>query len=175
MKLRRSFSAILLLGLTFGLQAPLAAQSRKEKVPDYSSGPSWFPHVLSPYRQQTLPPVVLENSPRLHDLIRDGRLQISLSDALSLAIENNLDIFVQRYVVPMAQTDVLRTKAGSAARGFSGANIPLGLSAGALGVGVSTTVAGGGVGATGGITGGGGAVVIPPVGTFDPTIKLISS
>ena len=171
MNIRRGFSAFLLIGISLCLQAALAAQGRREKLPDYSSGPGWFPNVLSPYRQHTLPPVVLENSPRLHDLIHDGKLEISLSDALSLAIENNLDIFVQRYVVPMAQTDVLRTKAGSAARGFSGANIPLGLSAGALGLGVSTTVAGGGVGGTGGITGGGGAVVIPPVGTFDPTIN----
>src|SRR5260370_38919778 len=71
----------------------------------------------------------------------------------------------------MAPSDVLRAPAGSGGRGFSGATIPLGLSAGALGVGVSTAVAGGGVGNAGGISGGGGAVNIPPVGTFDPTIN----
>ena len=71
----------------------------------------------------------------------------------------------------MSQTDVLRASAGSAARGFSGATIPLGLSAGALGTGVNTAVTGGGVGNAGGISGGGGAVNIGPVGTFDPTIN----
>jgi outer membrane protein TolC len=104
-------------------------------------------------------------------LIHDGKLEISMADALALAIENNLDISVERQVVPMSQTDVLRAASGSAARGFSGATIPLGLSAGALGLGVSTAVAGGGIGNAGGISGGGGAVTIPPVGTFDPTIN----
>jgi outer membrane protein len=138
---------------------------------DYSKGPRWFGHFTAPYRQQPIPPLSLENSPRLRDLIHDGRLEISMADALALAIENNLDISVERQVVPMSQTDVLRASAGSAARGFSGATIPLGLSAGALGVGVSTAVAGGGIGNAGGISGGGGAVNIPPVGTFDPTIN----
>ena len=140
-------------------------------VQDYSKGPNWFGHFTAPYRQRPIPPISLENSPRLKDLIHDGKLEISMADALALAIENNLDISVERQVVPMSQTDVLRASAGSAARGFSGATIPLGLSAGALGVGVSTAVAGGGVGNAGGISGGGGAVNIPPVGTFDPTIN----
>ena len=87
-------------------------------------GPQRHP---SPYRQHTLPPTNLNNSSRLRDLIHDGKLELSLSDALALALENNLDISVQRYVVPMAQVDVLRTKSGSAARGFAGATIPLGL------------------------------------------------
>lgn len=165
-----------------GTQAPAPAQTepapaspqpasaqRLEAARDYSQGPHWY--GIGPYRQQTIPPLTMENSPRLENLIRDGKLELSMADALALAIENNLDVAVQRQVVPLAQTDVLRTESGSAARGFTGATIPLGLSAGALGVGVSTAVAGGGVGNAGGITGGGGAVFIPPVGTFDPTIN----
>ena len=88
-------------------------------VRDYSKGPNWFGHFTSPYRQQPIPTLSLENSPRLRDLIHDGKLQISMADALALAIENNLDISVERQVVPMSQTDVLRASAGSAARGFS--------------------------------------------------------
>ena len=138
-------------------------------------GLNWFGHFTAPYRQQPIPPISLENSPRLKDLIRDGKLQISMADALALAIEDNLEIAVERQVVPMSQTDVLRSSSGSAARGFSGATIPLGLSAGALGTGVSTAVTGGGVGNAGGISGGGGAVNIAPVGTFDPTINYAFS
>src|SRR5205823_8143057 len=67
--------------------------------------------------------------------IRDGKLELSLSDALALALENNLDIAVQRYVIPYAKTDVLRTRAGQAARGFPGALVPGGLTAGAIGAG----------------------------------------
>ena len=163
----------LLSGLRLAAQAPPApAVQGQGFVTNYSSGPSWFPRIFSPYRQHDIPPVRLENSPRLQDLIHDGKLELSLSDALALAIEDNLDISVQRFVVPMSQADVLRTKAGSAARGFTGALVPPGLSVAAIGAGVSTAVAGGGVGSTGGITGGGGAVNIPPVGTFDPTINF---
>ena len=153
--------------------APLGAQNAQGNalLRDYSKGPRWFGNFTAPYRQQPIPPISLENSPRLKDLIHDGKLEISMADALALAIENNLDISVERQIVPMSQTDVLRASAGSAARGFSGATIPLGLQAGALGVGVSTAVAGGGIGNAGGISGGGGAVNIPPVGTFDPTIN----
>jgi outer membrane protein len=152
-------------------QAHAQAPQGNAFLRDYSKGPGWFGHFTAPYRQQPIPPISLENSPRLRDLIHDGKLEISMADALALAIENNLDISVERQVVPMSQTDVLRASAGSAARGFAGATIPLGLSAGALGVGVSTAVAGGGIGNAGGISGGGGAVNIPPVGTFDPTIN----
>ncbi len=157
-----------------GLVPPrLCGQAPRDNafVRDYSKGPGWFTHFTAPYKQQAIPPISLENSPRLKELIHDGKLEISMADALALAIENNLDVAVERQIVPMSQTDVLRASSGSAARGFSGATIPLGLTAGALGVGVSTAVAGGGIGNAGGISGGGGAVNIPPVGTFDPTIN----
>lgn len=163
-------ASLLLLGLA---PVRLSAQAPQDNafLRDYSKGPNWFTHFTTPYRQQPIPPISLENSPRLKELIHDGKLEISMADALALAIENNLDVAVERQVVPMSQTDVLRASSGSAARGFSGAAIPLGLQAGALGVGVSTAVAGGGIGNAGGISGGGGAVNIPPVGTFDPTIN----
>src|SRR5436305_13487360 len=53
-------------------------------------------------------PVSFENSPRLRGLIRSGNLYLSLSDALALAIENNLDIELQRFSFPVADSDVLR-------------------------------------------------------------------
>ncbi len=175
---RRSWLAGFMgLLLFWTMTGQLTAQAPQDKaaLKDYSMGPNWFGHFTAPYRQQPIPSLSLENSPRLHDLIHDGKLQISMADALALAIENNLDIAVERQIVPMAQTDVLRSESGSAARGFSGATIPLGLSAGALGAGVSTAVTGGGVGNAGGISGGGGAVNIAPVGTFDPTVNYAFS
>jgi outer membrane protein TolC len=114
----------------------------------------------------------MENSPRLHDLIRNGKLQLSIPDALALAIENNLDIAVQRFLHPIAEADVLRTSAGQAARGVPGTLLPNGLNQGALGIGVNNSQGNGGVGSAGGISGGGGAVQIPQVGTFDPTVSF---
>ena len=81
----------------------------------------FFRALWTPYQQRTLPHPILMNSPRLKTLIRDGKLELSLADALALTLENNLDIVVQRYVIPIAQTDILRSKSGQAVRGFTGA------------------------------------------------------
>jgi len=139
---------------------------------DFSKGPSWFPTFFRPYQSQPIFPTMTENSDRLHNLIHDGKLELSLADALALALENNLDIAVQRYLIPISQTDVLRTSGGQAARGVQGALVPGGLSSGALGAGISAAGSGGGVGSAGGITGGGGSVNIPSVGNFDPAVSF---
>jgi outer membrane protein TolC len=141
-------------------------------LPNYITGPSWFPSVLKPYQQELVKPPVMENSPRLHELIRNGKLRLSIADALALAIENNLDIAVQRFLHPIAEADVLRTSSGQAARGIPGALLPSGLNQGALGIGVNNSQGNGGVGSAGGISGGGGAVQIPQVGTFDPAVNF---
>lgn len=145
---------------------------RPDFLRDYSAGTLSFPRTTAPYRQQSVPGVLLGNAPRLNELIRDGKMELKLSDALALALENNLDIAVQRYLKPMADVDLLRTKSGQAARGVQGANVPGGLSAGALGAGVTGDTGGGGTGSAGGISGGGGAVNIGQVGSFDPAVSF---
>jgi outer membrane protein len=134
-----------------------------------------FPRLWRPYVEQPLPNMVLENSPRLHTLIHNGKLELSLSDALSLALENDLDIVIQRYIIPFAETDILRTKSGQAARGFTGALSPGELNSGAIGAGVSSAGGTGGTGNAGGITGGGGAVSIGAAGAFDPSVSYTFS
>jgi outer membrane protein TolC len=74
---------------------------------------------LAPYRPSDAPPLDLTNSPRLQNLIRDGKLYISLHDAIALAIENNLDLAYFRYNFPIAQTDYARTKAGGSVNGVN--------------------------------------------------------
>ena len=155
------------------LQAQLIG--KQSVLPDYSKSGKPFPNVIKRYKEQSLPPLVLENSPRLRELIRDGKLELSMSDALALTLENNLGIAVQRYLRPIAQVDILRAESGQAARGIPGALFPSGLSVGALGVGVNQFQGAGGVGSAGGISGGGGAVQVPQEGAFDPVITLNSS
>jgi outer membrane protein TolC len=77
---------------------------------------------------RTTPAVRFDNSPRVHELIRAGNLYLSLSDALSLAIENNLDIELQRYLLPQGDTELLRTRGGGLTRGlnFTLAEVPTG-------------------------------------------------
>ena len=55
---------------------------------------------LFPYMPSRAPELDLHNSARLENLIRDGKLYISLQDAIALALENNLDIAYARYYVP---------------------------------------------------------------------------
>ena len=149
--------------------APAGAQGF---LNNYSKVPGLFPNFWRPYIPQQIPMPVLENSPRLLDLIHDGKLELSLADAVALTLENNLDIVVGRYVVPFSQTDILRTKSGQAARGFTGASLPGELSAGAIGAGVTGAGGAGGTGNAGGITGGGGAVSVGSVGAFDPSASF---
>jgi outer membrane protein len=54
----------------------------------------------------------MTNSPRLERLVADGKLNLSLKDAIDLALENNLDLAIARYNLPIANADLLRTKAG---------------------------------------------------------------
>lgn len=153
-------------------QAQEAIAPNPAPLPSYITGPTWFPTVFKPYQQSEIRPLIMENSPRLRDLIRNGRLRLSMADALALAIENNLDIAVQRFLHPIAEADILRASSGQAARGIAGALMPAGLNQGAIGVGVNQFQGAGGVGSAGGISGGGGAVQIPSVGTFDPSVSV---
>lgn len=71
-----------------------------------------------PYRAPGVPAHRAEDTARLKRLIRDGRLDLSLDDAISLAIENNLDVAVQRYLPLFASSDVTRSQAGALLRGL---------------------------------------------------------
>ncbi|HTZ46218.1 MAG TPA: TolC family protein [Verrucomicrobiae bacterium] len=87
---------------------------------DYSRGPSWFPNIINPYREQYVEPGVLTNSPRLEQLIHDGKLPLSLQDAIALAMENSMDIVVNRYNPWMADTSLLKARAGGYGYGTPG-------------------------------------------------------
>ncbi len=69
------------------------------------------------------------NSARFHDLLRAGNLYLSLSDALALVMENNLDIELERYTLPISDSDVQRAKGGGTLRGvpFILADTPAGV------------------------------------------------
>jgi outer membrane protein TolC len=120
---------------------------------DYSNSHS-FPHIFSPYKVPLVPEPRLNNARRLQDLIVDGKLVLTVDDAIALALENNLEIAVARYDLPIAQTDLLRAKGGGATRGVAGSYQSTTLFSGSLGGGVGS--AGGvGPGGAGGVLGGG--------------------
>ena len=136
-------------------QAP-ARQSSVHPYSDqnYARSVSPFPNVLAPYRVRNVPPPNLSNSARTDQLFRDGKIYLSINDAVAMALENNLDIVLQRYNLSIADTDLLRTKSGMFALG-----VPQGVVQGTPG-GVSGTSAGGVGGSTGATgTGAGGTQV----------------
>jgi outer membrane protein len=87
---------------------------------DFSRAPSWFPNIINPYRTQYVDPGVLTNSPRLDQLIHDGKMPLSLQDAIALALENSMDIVVQRYTPWMADVSLLKARAGGYSYGTPG-------------------------------------------------------
>src|SRR5204863_5679285 len=110
---------------------------------------------LSAYAPSEAPAPQLKNSVRLNQLIRGGKLYLSLQDAISLALENNLDIAIARYNLPIADTDVLRTKAGGIFRGVN-TGVVQGTPGGGIG-GLGSSAPGGGAGGTTAGAGGAGA------------------
>jgi len=100
--------------------APVTPVSLGLAKHNFSRAPRAFPMLLNPYRPIKIEEPTLTNSPRIDQLIHDGKLEISLQDAVELALENSLDIVVQRYNPWIADTDILRTLGGGAGRGLSG-------------------------------------------------------
>ena len=92
---------------------PLRTSSR-----DYSKPfGSWLSNPLGVYMPTSIPKASFNNSVRLTDLVKDGKIYLSLSDAIALAIENNYDIAIARYDLDIADTDILRTRSGATAVG----------------------------------------------------------
>jgi len=110
-----------------------------------------FTNPLAPYTATSVPMPRLANSAQLDSLLRDGKIYLSLSDAIALALENNYDIAIARINLDIADTDILRARAGSTLRGVS-----TGIVANTLGGATSTITGGGGPGGTSSSAGGGG-------------------
>lgn len=83
-----------------------------------SERPHWYSGMQIPYQSRYVPPVNVSNTGRMDALLRAGNLYLSLSDAIALAVENNLDVEIQRYEFSLAETDVLRAKSGAAILGI---------------------------------------------------------
>ncbi len=141
-----------------------ATKSRNQstQVTDYSQPQRHFPNPIAPYKAQSVPPPNLSNSTRIAELIHDGKLMLSLDDAIALTLENNLDISIARYNLNIADTDVLRTKAGATALGVN--------------AGVVQNTPGGGVGGLSGVIGSGtGGTSVGTAGVGSGTNGLVSS
>jgi len=164
------------------LCAVLAFQGHAQQQPKVSSievGPApvhlnpaaqkldWF---TRPYRPRTVEPVRLANSGRLDNLVRAGNLYVTAQDIVALAIENNIDIEIQRYTPILAREILRRAQAGGALRS---AGLPVAAGPQSVSLqGVSSassnlSAGGGGVGSGGGIV----TQLGPVIQSFDPTLS----
>jgi outer membrane protein len=122
---------------------------------DFSKPRNPFPKVWEPYVPTTVAAPVTTNSQRLDGLVKNGKIYLSLADAIVLGLENNYDIAIQRYNLDIADTDLLRARAGSTLLGVSSGLVEGTLSGSG---GVSTSLSsGGGPGGTSTAVGGAGA------------------
>src|SRR5690348_1466162 len=147
---------------------PATPPSSSSSIRDFMSVDYSHSRASLPYFAPSVPDITLENSPRLKSMIQDGKVELSLSDAISLALENNLDIAVSRYTLLYAKTDLLRTASGSSFRGINPGllNVVSAFSGGGSGGGT------GGTGGSGGVTGGGSALNIGNFGCCDPFVGV---
>jgi outer membrane protein len=141
---------------------PTPAQPQPVHVMDYSNPRSAFPHLLQPYMPQQLAEPNLGNSPRIDALMRDGKIYLSIDDAIALALENNLDLDIARYNLNIAEADLLRAKSGASILGVN--------------TGIVQNTPGGGVGGLGGTVGSGtGGTTVAAGGAGTGTNGLVSS
>jgi outer membrane protein TolC len=147
---------------------------------DYGRPKSHLWNPLAPYAERKVPSPNFANTSRIDQVMRDGKIYLSMSDAIALALENNLDIAIARYNLPISDTDVLLAESGSATRGVNAGVVQNTPGGGVGGIGVSSTGTGTGAGGTssgsgGAATGTGGIVsstagVGSVIGTYDPII-----
>jgi outer membrane protein len=142
--------------------APQPAQAHAVHLTDYSEPRSAFPHVLQPYLPRELAQPSFGNSSRIDSLMRDGKIYLSIDDAIALALENNLDLDLARYNLNIADADLLRAKSGASILGVN--------------TGIVQNTPGGGVGGLGGTVGSGtGGTTVAAGGVGTGTNGLVSS
>src|SRR5579863_549425 len=183
---RLAAAASLFATLTFACwaQEPPAAptpqntpEARPLPVLNYAQPVSHFPNPIGPYTPRHLSAPNLANTGRIDSLMHDGKLYLSLNDAIALALENNLDIAIARYNLNIADTDILRAKAGAQTLGVNTGvvqNTPGG-GVGGLGGQVGSGSGGTTLGAGGAGAGAGGLVgstlgLGPVINSFDPVV-----
>jgi outer membrane protein len=152
-------------------------EARPVPALDYAKPVSYFPNPLAPYEPRHVTPPNLANTPRIDSLMHEGKIYLSLNDAIALALENNLDIAIQRYNLNIADTDVLRAKAGSSILGVNAGVVQNTPGGGVGGIGATAGVSSGGTSlGPGGIGAGTNGLVSstlgqgPPIPSFDPVL-----
>jgi outer membrane protein len=159
-------AALLLCGALLACAAEVSIQS-----------PSPTPvvgRVLTPFHleKRVVSTAKLTNSPRMQALVRDGKLYLSVDDAIALVLENNLDIAVQRFSPVLAREVIRRTEGGGLLRQIDTPITAGPTSVSTTGVSINANGLAGGAG----IGSGGGVVssIGPNPPNLDPNISAVA-
>ncbi len=128
--------------------------------------------ILRPYRTPTVVPVQTANSTRIQDFIRAGKIYLSAEDAIALAIENSLDLEVERYNGLLAEWAIERAEAGGPIRGVTSGSSQIGSVASGQGVSGSQASLGLSSNSAGSATPAGNAIV-QQVGAVTPNLDPV--
>src|SRR5579872_2184579 len=154
LKVRSLISSIGRFATVTILSSSLCGNMVAQEMGNFQTPRSHWPNPFAPYKARDTQQPSVVNTPRLEQMIKDGKLLLSLDDAIAIGLENNLDLAIARYNLPIADTDLLRTKSGAAFLG-----VPLGLVTGTIGGSPlqAPGASGGGAGGTSAGAGGAGA------------------
>ena len=159
--------------LAVGLAAGSANAQTSVRIDPATGKLGW---LTRPYQQRYIPPINLANSSRFDSLIRAGNLYVSAQDVIALALENNIDIEVQRYGPLLSRELLRRAESGSLLRNV-GQTVAAGPTSVSLsGVSVNTNGAPSGSGGSG-VSAGGGIITQlgPSLLSFDPNIFVFAN
>src|SRR5580700_9174417 len=152
-------------------------ETRPVPVLNYTTPVSHFPNPVGPYTPRHLSAPNLANTARIDSMMHEGKVYLSLNDAIALALENNLDVAIARYNLNIADTDVLRSKAGASILGVNAGVVQNTPGGGVGGIGASAGASTGGTSlGAGGIGAGTNGLVSstlglgPAITSFDPII-----
>ncbi|MFZ1006922.1 MAG: TolC family protein [Candidatus Sulfotelmatobacter sp.] len=152
-------------------------ETRPVPTLNYTQPVSHFPNPIGPYTPRHVDAPNLANTARIDQLMHDGKLYLSLNDAIALALENNLDVAIARYNLNIADTDVLRAKAGASILGVNAGVVQNTPGGGLGGIGATAGASTGGTSlGAGGIGAGTNGLVSstlglgPQITSFDPVV-----
>ena len=116
-------------GLPLGPQVPAISKFTPGVPTTQTGAPALLPlrsspietrsrFLIGPYGSPKVPRLFTGNGDRLRSLVHDGKLYLSAKDAIALAIENNLDVEIERANLLLAATDQSRAAGGGTLRGI---------------------------------------------------------
>jgi outer membrane protein TolC len=163
------FQRSIAIALSCLCAVPIASAQQQAIEPERPTGPIF----LRPYKPSATPPARLSNSPRIRDLVRAGKLYLTAQDAIALALENDIDVELDRYTPLIDLWNLQRAEAGGALPGVPSASSQAGSVASGQGVNGSQASAGVSTGGSSQTTNNAVGATITQIGPVTPNLDPV--